>query len=267
MKALYLTTNHNTKEQMFYTQLLDDYHLAPIAARSLVDLSRSVFQSGETDYKSLGLGQLKYHALSINEPPGKPLNECRYIPVVLTLDAPEDMDVYRSFGLPVWRRHVIRRICEEAFIQRAPLTLRDLVRLLKTSYSTIKRDIRELNHHHLVPTRGVVKDIGPTSHKTAIVKRYLQGYTPTEIARDMYHSLASVERYINDFARVAILTKRGESIDNIRLIVGLSERLTLEYRDLYTTYHDQYHERIKEITDTFQIHKKTATFKKTGVKT
>lgn len=265
MKSLYITTNHNTKEQMFYTQLLTDYNLAPIAARSLVKLSRSVFQSGEEDYNSLRQGQMKYYALSINEPPGKPLNECRYVSVVLTLDAPEDMDVYQSFGLTAWRRHVIRRICEEALIQRAPLTLKDLVRLLKTSYSTIKRDIRELNQHHPVPTRGVVKDIGPISHKTCIVKRYLQGYTPTEIVRDTYHSLTSVERYINDFARVAILTNRGESVDNIRLIVGRSERLTIEYRNLYFTYRDQYHERIKEITNTFQIHEKAATFKKTGV--
>jgi len=267
MKDLYLTTHQNTKEQMFYVQLIADYNLPPIAAKSLVELSRSVFVSGEEDYQSLDPGQIKYYALAIEEPPGKPLRECRYVPVVLTLDASEDMDVYQSFGLQAWRRHVIRRICEEAYIQRAPLTLKDLIRLLKVSYSTVKRDVRGLNKQHPVPTRGAVKDIGPTSHKTRIVDMYLQGYTPTEIARNVYHSLSSVERYITDFARVAILTQRGESIDTIRLIVGISDKLTKEYHTLYCTSCDKYRARMKEITDTLHIHEKAATFKKNRVVT
>lgn len=250
---------------MFYSQLIAEYDLPPIAAQALVELSGSVFQSGEEDYNRLEPGQIKYHSLSIKEPPGKPLSDCKYVPVVLTLDEPEDLNVYQTFGLPAWRRHVIRRICEEAYQQRAPLTLKDLVRLLKASYSTIKRDIRKLNSHHPVPTRGVVKDIGPSSHKTTIVKRYLQGYTPTEIVRDMYHSLNSVERYINAFARVAILTKRGESVQDIRLIVGISEKLVREYKNLYVDYGEKYKARIEEITDTFHLHEKAARFKKRQV--
>jgi predicted transcriptional regulator len=185
--------------------------------------------------------------------------------VVLTLDAPDDMDVYRRHNLITWRRHVIRRICDEAYDQRAPLTIKDMTRILKVSYSTIKRDIKELNKQYTVPTRGVVKDIGPTSHKTRIVEMYLQRYTETEIEKNMRHSLSSIEHYINDFARVAILTKRGESIDNIRLIVGISERLIKEYQELYNRYRKKHKEWVDEITSSIQVHEKAATFKKTRV--
>jgi predicted transcriptional regulator len=265
MKDLYITTNQNTKEQMFYNQLISGYNLAPIAAQALVELSRSVFASGEEEYRKLKPGQIKYFAISIDEPPGKPIKECEYIPVVLTLDTLEDMKIYKKYGLATWRRHVIRRICDEAYDQRAPLTIKDLVRIFKVSYSTIKRDIKELNKQHTVPTRGVVKDIGPTSHKMRIVEMYIHRYTPTEIERNMHHSLSSIERYIKDFARVAILTKRNESIDNIRLIVGISERLVREYQGLYNKYCKKHKEWIEEITSSIQIHEKAATFKKTEV--
>ena len=98
MKDPYLTTNHNTKEQMFYNQLIEGYNLPPIAARALVDLGRSVFASGEEDYKKLKPGQLKYFAVSIEEPPGKPIKECKFIPLVLTLDTLEDMDELQGGG-------------------------------------------------------------------------------------------------------------------------------------------------------------------------
>ena len=65
----------------------------------------------------------------------------------------------------------------------------------------------------IVPLRGVVKDIGSSSHKSKIVELYLKGYTPTKIQRLTRHSLQSIERYIKDFSRVSILTKREESLD------------------------------------------------------
>jgi len=265
MKDLYITTSQNTKEQMFFNRLISGYNLPPIAAQALVELSKSVFASGEEDYKKLKPGQIKYYATSIDEPPGKPSRDCSYIPVVLTLDDPEDMEIYTKYGLIAWRRHVIRRICDEAYEQRAPLTIKDMVRIFKVSYSTVKRDIKELNKHHPVPTRGLVKDIGPTSHKTGIVEMYIRRYTPTEIRMDMHHSLPSIERYIKDFARVAILTERGECIDNIRLIIGISERLVKEYQGLYFKYRETHRERIEEITASIQVNEKPATYKKTGV--
>ena len=263
MNDLYITTNQNTREHMLFNHLISGYNLPPIAAQALVELSKSIFASGDKDYNNFKPGQIKYFAVSIEEPPGKPIRECNLVPVVLTLDSQDDMEHYQKYGLIECRRNVIRRICDESYTQQAPLSMKDLVRILKVSYSTVKRDIKVLNEYHLVPTRGVVKDIGPSSHKCRILEFYLQWYTPTEIEKKMLHSLTSVERYIKDFARVAILTKRCESIDNIRLIVGISERLVKEYQALYEKYRKIHRERIEEITATIQVHEKAATYKKT----
>ncbi|WP_231585471.1 MULTISPECIES: DUF1670 domain-containing protein [unclassified Methanosarcina] len=64
----------------------------------------------------------------------------------------------------------------------------------------------------------------------------MKGYTPTEIQRSTRHSLQSIECYIKDFSRVSILTQREESLDNIRLIIGISERLVKEYQELFIKY-------------------------------
>ena len=72
--------------------------------------------------------------------------------------------------------------------------------------------------------------------------------------------------YIRDFSRVAILTERGESVDNIRLIVGISERLVKEYQELYNKYKDGEHkQRIDELVSNITVYDPPMTFKKTRV--
>jgi Protein of unknown function (DUF1670) len=174
------------------------------------------------------------------------------------------MDVYEKFGLSAYRQHIMLRITQEARDQNALLTIKDLVKLLKSSYGTIKRDLKYFREKDLyVPLRGMVKDIGPSSHKSKIVELYLKGYTPTEIQRSTRHSLKSIERYIKDFSRVSILTQRKESIDNIRLIVGISERLIKEYQELFKKYKDGDHkQRVEELIDNLTVYDSPMSFKK-----
>jgi hypothetical protein len=174
------------------------------------------------------------------------------------------MDVYEKFGLSAYRQHILLRITQEARDQNALLTIKDLVKLLKSSYSTIKRDLKYFREKGLyVPLRGIVKDIGPSSHKSKIVELYLKGYTTTEIQRSTRHSLQSIERYIKDFSRVSILTQKGESIDNIRLIVGISERLVKEYQELFIKYKDgDNKQRVEELIDNITVYDSPMSFKK-----
>jgi len=266
MDDVYLIKNRMTKEQMFRLRLMDGFNFAPITADAVLELSKDFFQNNGSDAHD---GQMLYLAIAEEEGPGKSILESKHREVILTLDAPEDMEVYEKFGLSAYRQHVLLRITQEAREQNALLTIKDLVRLLKSSYSTIKRDIKALRGKGFyVPIRGVVRDIGPSSHKSRIVELYVRGHTPSEIEVSTWHSLKSVERYIRDFSRVSILTERGESIDNIRLIVGISERLVKEYQELYRKYRDGEHKsRIDELVSNVTVHDPPMTFKKTrGVK-
>jgi hypothetical protein len=261
MNDMYVMKSGMTKEQMFRLRLINGFNFAPIVADAIVDLSKDFFQN---DNSGICNGQILYLAISNEEGPGKSILDSKHIEVILTLDSPEDMDVYEKFGLSAYRQHILLRIAQEARDQNALLTIKDLVKLLKSSYSTIKRDLKHFREKDLyVPLRGIVKDIGPSSHKSKIVELYLKGYTPTEIQRLTRHSLQSIERYIKDFSRVSILTKREESIDNIRLIVGISERLIKEYQELFMKYRDGDHrKRIEELTDNITVYDSPMSFKK-----
>ncbi|WIM43973.1 DUF1670 domain-containing protein [Methanosarcina mazei] len=250
-----------TKEQMFRLRLISGFNFAPIIADAIVDLSKDFFQS---DNSEVCCGQILYLAISDEEGPGKPILDSKHVEVILTLDLPEDMDVYEKFGLSAYRQHILLRITQEARDQNALLTIKDLVKLLKSSYSTIIRDLKYFREKGLyVPLRGIVKDIGPSSHKSKIVELYLKGYTTTEIQRSTRHSLQSIERYIKDFSRVSILTQKGESIDNIRLIVGISERLVKEYQELFIKYKDgDNKQRVEELIDNITVYDSPMSFKK-----
>ena len=261
MNDIYVMKGGMTKEQMFRLRLINGFNFAPIVADAIVDLSKDFFPN---DNSGVCNGQILYLAISNEEGPGKSILDSKHIEVILTLDSPEDMDVYEKFGLSAYRQLILLRIAQEARDQNALLTIKDLVKLLKSSYSTIKRDLKYLREREIyVPLRGIIKDIGPSSHKSKIVDLYLKGYTPTEIQRSTRHSLQSIERYIKDFSRVSILTKREESIDNIRLIVGISERLIKEYQELFMKYrYGDQRQRIEELTDNTTVYDSPMSFKK-----
>ncbi|MGP8321280.1 MAG: DUF1670 domain-containing protein [Methanosarcinaceae archaeon] len=266
MNNVYITTNGMTKEQMFRLHLMNGFNFAPITADAILEMSTDFFQGNKSNVHD---GQMVYLAISDEEGPGKSIIDSKHREVILTLDAPEDMEVYEQFGLSTYRQHVVLRITQQAREQNALLTIKDLVKLLKNSYSTLKRDIKALRGRgFFVPIRGVVKDIGPSSHKTKIVELFVKGYTTSEIKTSTRHSLKSIERYIKDFSRVSILTARSESIDNIRLIVGISERLVKEYQELYRNYKDGEHkQKIDELVSNITVYDPPMTFKKnTGVK-
>ncbi len=263
MNDIYVLTSGMTKEQMFRLRLINGFNFAPIVAEAIVDLSKDFFQNENSVVCN---GQILYLAISDEEGSGKSILESKHVEVILTLDAPEDMEVYEKFGLSAYRQHILLRITQEARDQNALLTIKDLVKLLKSSYSTIKRDIKLFREKDIyVPLRGMVKDIGPSSHKSKIVELYLKGYTPTEIQRLTRHSLQSIERYIKDFSRVSILTKRDESLDNIRLIIGISERLVKEYQVLFMKYKDGDHkQRVEELIDNVNVYDSPTSFKKSA---
>jgi DNA-binding transcriptional regulator YhcF (GntR family) len=261
MKDVYILKNGMTKEQMFRLRLMNGFNFPPITADAILELSNDFFQNNNTNMRD---GQILYLAISEEEGPGKTILESSHKEVILTLDVSEDMEVYEKFGISAYRQHVLLRITQEAREQNALLTIKDLVKLLKCSYSTIKRDLKAIRERgFFIPIRGVVKDIGPSSHKVKILLLHIKGHTPSEIRMETFHTIKSIERYILDFSRVAILTERGESIDNIRLIVGITESLVKEYQEMYLKYKDsEYKQKIDELVNKMTVHDPPMIFKK-----
>jgi hypothetical protein len=134
-------------------------------------------------------------------------------------------------------------MAHESLDQGCLLTQEDLAVLLCSTRRTIRRDMKELKESGIdVPTRGTLQDIGPgVTHKSKVVKIWLEGYEYTDIERKTEHSSISVQiqRYLSSFAKTVRFHSRGYSAPELRELTDMSERLVKEYLDLYEKCKDQ----------------------------
>ena len=131
------------------------------------------------------------------------------------------------------------------------LSQADLADILIVDKSTVKRIVKRIKvRGGSIPTRGVIKDIGPgISHKARIIELLLKRYQPTEVALKTKHSITSITRYFENFIKVSYLYDEGFSIVKIRHLTGTSEKVVGEYVKIYTRYKENsdYRERLEEI--------------------
>jgi len=222
-----------TFEALLILKLTRDYCLSPVEANTLTqDLTDYIHNNSET---ILTEGEILFTAVVRDEPAGKPLNKCNTKQIKLNLYPPELIELFYK-NLKKYHRLMVERLSWAVFIQGCCLTQEDLARLLHCSVSTIKRIIAQFRKQgNFIPTRGNYGDIGPgISHKAEAVKRYLKGYTVSEIALVMAHHPRSIERYLDDFCLV-VSGYINESFSALRLSrsLKLSEKLVEQYIDLY----------------------------------
>jgi Protein of unknown function (DUF1670) len=228
----------SAQHRLFQT-LETDYAFPRATCRSLVNLIWDFVN--ETFGEKIHEGQIVFHAASASEPPGKRISEIKTVPIHLTFHDRTDILVLSEEGTSALRRHKVIRMANEALDQGGLLTQEDLAVLLCSSRRTIRRDIKELKGQGIeVPTRGTLQDIGPgVTHKSKVVKMWLEGYEYTDIERKTGHSGFSVQRYLSGFSKVVRFYSRGYSLPEIRELADMSERLALEYLDLYEIFKDR----------------------------
>ena len=164
------------------------------------------------------------------------LRDCPMVTVRLQLYTKEEMEDYLSGKITpseLQRRRVIRWFYEAAR-QGGYLTYDDACLFSGVCMGTMGKWVRRYQERNkaLVPTRGRMHDIGRgVSHKKLIVRLYLEGKIPTEIARQTSHNVKNVSRYIKGFEIVRML-RRTHSAEEIPLLSGMSESLCKEYLDL-----------------------------------
>lgn len=223
-------------------------------AAVITDKAQEVFQLGEhREEQSMQPGQLVWQAVAEEEPAGKPLKECLFKRIKLTMHSlSEDVEVLKSFGHSAKRGQQIRRITQEALDQGALLTQEDLAVLLDSDIKTIRNDIKRYQSEHevVVPTRGNKKDIGPgITHRERAVELYIQGKDAVAIGRDLKHSLKAVERYIQTFCRVIYCQRELRNTLKTAMVVGVSVAAVNRYLELKEKNWKkaEYQERLSEI--------------------
>jgi hypothetical protein len=220
-------------ESAIVARIQEDFNLTPVLAKAHYEqMARYFSEYGQVPARP---GELCYLAVAAEEPAGKPIAICRKLQIRLELGAAEDLEAVRTKGLWALRQARLARLARQARVQGALLTIEDLAFLTCSSPATVKRDLAEIRRRgEAVPTRGQVRDIGPTvSHKTRVVQLYLWGLAFTEIERRTGHSEASIARYLADFRQIAALHARGATVAEIRAATSRSAALIGEYIALY----------------------------------
>jgi hypothetical protein len=165
---------------------------------------------------------------------GKRALDSQMIPVVLDLVTDEDVDaiIARRSSSERLEAKVVR-LSRQAHEQRGLLANTDLAVLTGHSESRVASVLAayERRTGTLVPRRATLHDMGTgLTHKRVIcLKRYRDGKPPDQIARETYHSLEAVDRYLGQFDRVRCCRKEGMDAERTAYILGCGPTLVREY--------------------------------------
>lgn len=181
-------------------------------------------------------GQVLWLGISRDDPPRRHqrIADCQLIPLVLDLVTPEDIHArLNRDSAPKRLAAKAVRLCEQACQQGALLSNCDLAELLHCHDSQIAHVLAdyERQHDRLVPRRATLHDVGTgLTHKRIICwKRYAEGKEPDQIARETYHSLGAVDRYLGTYDRVRRCRLQGLSPAETAHILACGLRLVEEY--------------------------------------
>lgn len=229
-----------TLDQAALAHLRHDFDCSPFESRAILEMIHDLFESVWQSPAQLKPGQMLVMAIAAHEPPGKPLQDCQFKPIVITVHSSEDEDLRQQTHerkvVSELRRAKLCRIAGEAVAQDAYLTVEDVAdHILNCGERTVERDLAVLRERgQVVPLRGQQADIGRgVSHKVQVVRLALQRQRPHDIARRLHHDLRSVERYLADFGAIVTMLADGWAVETISFVRRVSLSLVREYECLY----------------------------------
>lgn len=252
-------------KNFFIGRLKDEYGLSQVEAHAVYEFNHQFNELYQNENRKAG--QIILSAIAMGEPAGKPIKECKLLPVTITYFAEEDFMVQHLYGVKGLRRYRILRATVEAFEQGALISQEQLASMICCSRSTVGRDIQKLRENDIeVPTRGFIQDIGPgTSHKAKAVDLYLEGLECSEIARRMYHAPSSIYRYLEMFIRVYLLSEDGYTPEEIRHLAKISPKLCSDYLALVEKHKTLSPNRLAELRERYGPPVRNESVKKGGL--
>jgi len=188
---------------------------------------------------TLSHGQVLWMAVDTNCPPKRHqrIVDTDLIPVVLDLSTPTDIE--RRIERTTCKERLLRkaiRLSEQAYEQGGLLSNCDLAELLNTQDSRIATILakHERDTGRIVPRRATLHDVGTgVTHKVIIcTSRYVKGKESEQIARDTYHTVEAVDRYLGQYDRVRFCRLQGMSSEDTSRALNCSHNLVLQYLNI-----------------------------------
>jgi hypothetical protein len=243
-EQIYGSERARTLKSRLYVLLRDELGLGPQpkVARLLVDEILSVIEDTLVDASTLEPGQVVVLCPELGQGPSwrwQRLEDKRLKTVRLSLITQDDVErLAAGERLTEVRKLRLARLAKQAYEQGATVTTCQLALMTGISPSRVSEQLQEFTKQtgEVLPLRGIVEDCSPAiTHKAAIVARYLEGESTSEIARATNHTPLSVERYVGRFEQVRELVRcldRTPDPAMIARILDCSERLVCAYLEL-----------------------------------
>jgi hypothetical protein len=135
------------------------------------------------------------------------------------------------------------RLLKSAYEQGTSLTISELAVMMNRSLTVIGKHVKQYYATHpeeALPLRGYIYDQGSNpTHKALICTLHERGENEADIAKKTQHQLKSVGRYISHYTRVKQLMERGLGNREIAHILGIGERVVIEYNRIATHFHPE----------------------------
>jgi len=184
-------------------------------------------------------GQILWMAVSVDDPPRRRqrIADTDLIPVVLDLSTNQDIE--QRVGKQTHKKIMLGkslRLCRQAYEQGALLSNCDLAELLNSRDPYIASLLvgYERETSTVVPRRATLHDVGTgLTHKRIICsKRYAEGKSSDQIARETYHSMEAVDRYLGQYDRVRHCKLQGMTPEETAHTLDCGCSLVQEYLDI-----------------------------------
>jgi len=219
----------------FVNEIIDGMNCSRYEAEAIRDKVHEVYDPLMETSNTIKPGQVRFSVISADVSPSTPLINAKQCVVTLTFDAGEsDLQVRKDGGVIALRRHRFLRVAEEAFQQGGLFTLEAMANLFNCAVRTLVTDLAEIRKNGITPPlRSTVKDMGrAVTHRRLIVEKWLSGKEYSDVARDTFHSVASVANYVEKFKRCALLFASDFDVDQVAMIVRISTSLTKTFQQL-----------------------------------
>lgn len=209
--------------------------------------------------KELKPGQAVWLARDVKYKPrwGRSTADCLQ-PVIITLYTEDELG-RAPRSREVLKKQEIRRlarITSEAYLQDGVFTTMDLEMLMNRSTVYISKLLEIYKEHYQMwlPTAGMILDVGRClTHKKEAVELTLAGNNTNTVARRLFHTTEAIDRYLDQFDKVALLKIKYDMPKNtIAYVLNCGPALVGEYLDIVKEHRDQLPDKFEQTIDSIE---------------
>jgi hypothetical protein len=233
------------------------YRDKAMIARHIIDDILQTINQYEPAKKRMQQGQIIYYTVKLKSRTRYKVSTewMKLVPVTLNLFTDEEKIYLKSqdIGRERWKRLKemrIVRLANEAKKQGGVLSITDLALITTISDGLAGKIITayEQRTGDTVPIRCVEHETGSKiSHKLITIEKLLSGKLSPDIAKEIQHNTKSVDRYIDSFRRVYLLSS-GYTACTIYKITKMPPYVIKQYLKMIKEYYPQKY--IKEFDTT-----------------